>query len=272
MADRELAGEAVDQVEADGQRDVDADEIDHPRVVRIDLEAAEAVFEYLIQSGEQRDAAADQDQFAGGGHARLDLLRHRRAHDAGGAQEQNQDEDGERHRVAVGGVRRRADPGLHQADQDTADHGAGDVADAAEHRGDERLQPGHQAHQRVDSRDRQRHHHATGGRQGGPEREGEGDDEVGVDAHQLGHGEVVRRGAHRFADLRPVHDELESEHHYDGDDDDQQALVGDLDAADGVDLRPDHLREEAGCGAEYHLPAVLEQQRDADGGDQRRQA
>ena len=32
-----------------------------------------------------------------------------------------------------------------------ADHGAWNVADAPEHCGDERLEPGHQSHQRIDS-------------------------------------------------------------------------------------------------------------------------
>ena len=63
----------------------------------------------------------------------------------------------------------------------------------------------------------------------------------------------------------------EAEHHDDRDDDDEQALVGDLDAAERVGLGADHLREEARRRAEDDLAAVLEQQRDADGRDERRQ-
>ena len=49
VADRELPGEAVDQVQADGQRDVDADQVDDARVVRVDLEVAEPVLEDLVE-------------------------------------------------------------------------------------------------------------------------------------------------------------------------------------------------------------------------------
>ena len=54
-------------------------------------------------------------------------------------------------------------------------------------------------------------------------------------------------------------------------DDDHQALIGDLHTAERVGLRADHLRKEPRRGAEDDLPAVFEQQRDADRGDQRRQ-
>ena len=49
VADRELPGQAVDQIQADGERDVDADQVDDARVVRIDLEVAEAVLEDLVE-------------------------------------------------------------------------------------------------------------------------------------------------------------------------------------------------------------------------------
>ena len=69
-----------------------------------------------------------------------------------------------------------------------------------------------------------------------------------------------------------MHDELEAEHHDHRNDDDHQALVGDLNAAERIGLRADHLRKEPRRGAEDDLSAVLEQQRDADRRDQRRQA
>ena len=54
VADRELPGQAVDQVQADGQGDVDADQVDDAGVVRIDLKVAEAVLEDLVQ--DEQDA------------------------------------------------------------------------------------------------------------------------------------------------------------------------------------------------------------------------
>ena len=50
MPDRELPCQAVDEVQADSQRDIDPDQIDDSGVVRIDLKIARAVLEYVVQS------------------------------------------------------------------------------------------------------------------------------------------------------------------------------------------------------------------------------
>ena len=68
MADRELPGQAVDQIQAHRERDVDADQVDDARVVQVDPEVAEAVLEDLIQSGEHdADGGYDED-FAARAH------------------------------------------------------------------------------------------------------------------------------------------------------------------------------------------------------------
>ena len=76
----------------------------------------------------------------------------------------------------------RAD-GLHQADQQPADHGADDVAEPAEHDDDEREDRELLAHGRGDAD--QRRHQAAGDRDaGGADREGQGVDPADVDADQ----------------------------------------------------------------------------------------
>src|SRR5690606_40726358 len=55
VSNRELPGHAVDERQADGQRDVDARQADDARVIRVDAEVAEAVFEQLVEYGKCDD-------------------------------------------------------------------------------------------------------------------------------------------------------------------------------------------------------------------------
>ena len=91
--------------------------------------------------------------------------------------------------------------------------------------GDEGLQAGHHAHQRIDGRIVQRVEDAAGGGERRAESEGEGDHDVVVHADQLRGLGIERHGAHRGADLRAIDDELQREHQQHGDDDDGE-LVG----------------------------------------------
>ena len=107
--------------------------------------------------------------------------------------------------VAVG----RADVGRHQrlrhAHEQAAGDGAGEVADAAQHRGDERLDPGHQPHQGLDLGIAQGDHGAGGGGERGAEHEGQRDDGVHVDTHQRRRIVAEADGAQRHADARAHH-------------------------------------------------------------------
>src|SRR5688572_8633076 len=120
MSDRELTGESVDQIETDGKRDVDANQVEDTCVVRVELEVAESMLEQVVQ--------AEQDAYRGGrredlrrhphaNDAPLDLLDGRRAQDAGRPEKQNQDEYREGGGVAVCGVGRGAEPCLQEADE-----------------------------------------------------------------------------------------------------------------------------------------------------------
>src|SRR5213080_5191687 len=67
-------------------------------------------------------------------------------------EQQDRDQDHERDRVAIVAQGARAEERFDDADEQSADDGARDVADAAEDCGDEGLEAGHDAHQRVDFR------------------------------------------------------------------------------------------------------------------------
>jgi len=100
---------------------------------------------------------------------------------------------------------------FHHPDDEAADHGAGDVADAAEHGRGKGLDAGHEAHVVAHRAVIQSHHDAGGGGQRGTDGEGNADDLVGVDAYQGGHDLVLGRGPHGLADARPVDQGVEQQ-------------------------------------------------------------
>jgi hypothetical protein len=128
--------------------------------------------------------------------------------------------------------------------------------------------PSADAHQRVNRRVVERVEHPAGRGEGGAETEGERDHDIVINPDQLGGARVERHGAHRHADLGPVHDQLEADHKEHGDDDHDQLVGGKHKAAEREVGGGQDRREGARRGAEEDLAGVLEQQRDADGGDQ----
>jgi hypothetical protein len=68
VTDGELPREAVDEVQADRERDVDANEVDDAGVVRIDLEIAEAILEDVIQEQQARNGDCDTCEFSAQAH------------------------------------------------------------------------------------------------------------------------------------------------------------------------------------------------------------
>src|SRR3954471_14749495 len=90
---------------------------------------------------------------------------------------------------------------LRNAEQQTADHGAADVADTAEHRGREGLDPGDEAH-RVREHEGGAEEEAGRAGERATDHEGARDGAVDVDAHQRGGGGVLRGGADTAAELR----------------------------------------------------------------------
>jgi hypothetical protein len=117
-----------------------------------------------------------------------------------------------------------------------------------------------------------RHHYACHRGQPRADDEGHGDDAVGVDAHQARDLRVLCRRAHRGAEARAVDHPREARHHRHRDEDDAELDVGDggLPYVEGHGLH--RLRERQRVAAPDHQREVLQDDRDADGGDQRREA
>jgi hypothetical protein len=95
--------------------------------------------------------------------------------------------------------------------------------------------------------------------------------EVGVDAHQARHLLVLGGGAHGAAELGAVHQGQQARHHHHGQADDDDFLAGDR-GAGGADVdraRRQQLRERQRVARPDHHPHGLENDRDADRGDQR---
>src|SRR5689334_19297897 len=131
--------------------------------------------------------------------AMSDLLCRGLAEDALRLEHHEDDEDREDHRLSPG----LAEPeavveGLDDADEEAADHGAGEVPDTAEHRRREGEEPESEAG--VPARDLDGLHVEDARRAGerAAEAEGEGDRAVDVDAHQAGGVLVLRGGSHRL--------------------------------------------------------------------------
>ena len=114
-----------------------------------------------------------------------------------GSKHQNQDQDRERDDVLEGGIDEGDGEALDDAEHEPAEHGAPDVADAAEHRRGERLEPGRVAHDEVDLRVIEADQHAGRAAERRAEEEGERRSPADVDAHDRRHLAVLGDGADR---------------------------------------------------------------------------
>ena len=90
--------------------------------------------------------------------------------------------------------------GFDEAQEDTAQHGARDVSDAAQDRGGEGLDAGDEPHEEVDLLEHDRVEHAGGPGSRAADDEGHGDHPVDVDAHEVGRLLVLGHGADGLAD------------------------------------------------------------------------
>ena len=86
------------------------------------------------------------------------------------------------------------------AEHDAAQHGALEIADAAEHRGGERLQARRIAHEEIDLRVVQPDQHAGSAAQRGAEQKGERDHPAHVHAHDRRHLAILGHRAHAAAE------------------------------------------------------------------------
>src|SRR5712692_8131466 len=208
------------------------------------------------------------------------------AEDALGPEDQDEDQDREGEDVLVlgaeGPTRQQGEVGgrerLEQTQHEPAEHGPRDVPDAPEHGRGEGLEPRDEARVRVDEAVLDAEEHARPATHGPADQEGQRDHAIDVDAHEAGRGLVLGDGADGLADLRPVDEGIQAPEHEERGHDDHERLHGDVDGlgqleaviervhgrVDEVEgIAPDRLHEADG---------VLEEEGDADGGDERDQA
>ena len=95
MAERKLAGVAVDQIQADGEDDVDADVDSDDEIVGIELRR-----ETAKRRKRSSERASSNNRF--GVADASDFFHLHFAEQPGGSEEQNQNQDGKRDGVAVG--------------------------------------------------------------------------------------------------------------------------------------------------------------------------
>ena len=123
---------------------------------------------------------------------------------------------------------------FHQRENESADGGAGDAAEAAQDDDGEGLERGGIAHGRIDDEDGPQE---CAGRRGETGAQGEGCrvDGVDLDAHQRGRLPVLEGGAHRLAELGAIDERVGSRDQRECDDEHEQPVPGD-------GYRPQHQR------------------------------
>src|SRR5262245_58305469 len=157
--------------------------------------------------------------------------------------EEDEDQEQERERVLPLGRDVRREQVLGDAEEEPADHGPGDGADAPEDRRDERLEARHEAGERIDLAVLRAERDAPEAREERAEEERRGDHAVDVDAHEPRGGVVLGDGPHGLPHAGLTHEEPEDdrrdpEHHDDRAVDDQPR-----DVALPEERRPSALRE-----------------------------
>ena len=148
----------------------------------------------------------------------------------------------------------------------------GQVADPPEHGGRERDQAEREPVVEADGRVVEGEDDAGRACEAAGDQERERDRAVDVDAHHRGRILVLRRRPHRLALARVLHEVDQREQHRHGDEDDEQPVPGVDDAADREDLTGrQRLVDGDGLRPLPDDGDVLQDERHADGGDQRRQ-
>ena len=191
VAERELAGEAEQQVEAHRRDDEDADHDQHVEEIEV---------------GQPQRHGCERGQHDDGGPA-AQLIRSFWANRPVGRNSRMRMIEQEAHGVAVAG-RDVADADLlGEREDEAAERRADDVAEAAEDDDRERLGGGEVAHGRGDDEHRPEQR-AAGGGEAGAEREGRGVDALDAHAHQRGGVAVLEGRPHRHAELGAVDEKI----------------------------------------------------------------
>ena len=142
-----------------------------------------------------------------------------------GRNEQHEDEDEEREHVLPLAAEDGGAVVLEQPEEQAAEQRAADVADAAEHRGGERLDAGEEADVVAGRLEEDGEQEPGGAGEQPAEQEREHDDAVDVDAHELGRLGVLRGGPDAAAEPAAPDELVEADHQDDGGDDHQHLVA-----------------------------------------------
>src|SRR5579883_1927465 len=197
------------------------------------------------------------------------------AQQSGRAEDQHEDEDREGGHVLVFHGEIAGPHRFDQADEEAAQHRPRQRADAAEHRGGERLDAREEADEEIDHAVIEEEHQPCDGLERASHDEGDGDGAVHVDSDEGRHPEILLAGALGAPHRGPRDDCGEEGHEADGQDDDEDLEVayGYREGAALKDLEAalNHRLHRLVARSLQELHVVLEEDRHADGGNQRRQ-
>ena len=187
---------------------------------------------------------------------------------AGGLDGQHHDQQRKSEGIAEGGGTGTLDKTLADANEEAADDGTRDGADAAEHGGHKGFQARHGTHGGGDGGVVREVHHGADGRQEAAHRKGKGDDVIDLDAHELGGLKIAGSGTHGHADLGLLDQGNKGRHQHDDEErrDDRHPLGLAAKHRDGV-TDPGQGGVLLGQAAGDVPHQVLQQVRHADGGD-----
>ena len=198
-------------------------------------------------------------------------FKYRAAQEAGGFEDQEEEQQREGHEVPVGGGRQdQRGEDLHRAQDEAAQHGAPDIADAAHHRGDEGPPADADAHVGVQHRVGQAVHQAAGRGDGRTDGEGERNDPVHRHPHEGHDGPVVRDGPHGHAQQAAAHQQVQGDHQGRGQENDEHLQGGDGETGHFPGGQVDQSGKVPGLRPQQAQGEVFQDQAHPQGGDHRR--
>ena len=210
---------------------------------------------------------------------RTEATRHRAPHDAPAQDRTDEGDDGDgdpgpRRNLPAQAADQRGSGSFEQAERHPTEHGADEVADAAEDRSRERLDPGEESGEKEDLAEQHCPQGSGDAGHGTPDGERRDDHAVDVDPHQAGDLLVLRHRPDRPSRLGTIDEEPEADHRHDGGDDHEQL--------DALDVEPEYRdpllqalgeqRERQERLADETTDGVLDEERHPDRGDQRDEA
>ena len=202
----------------------------------------------------------------------LHLFLHLAAKEAGGLEQQHDDQDRKRNGVLPGGKADGGNEALAQADGDAADHRARNGTDASQNCGNEGFQAQHGTHGGRCLRVGAAIQHCADTGQRRTHRKGEGDGAVDVDAHQAGRIHILGDGAHGLAEFGLLDQEGQHEHGQHGDHQRDHGGQAHRHFAEVEGPGFKVGRDDLCTGAHQQLRRILQEEGHADGRDQQRDA